>query len=71
MEVRVCMQMACLTCRWGEGGEVEGYKASGCWGAVIRASGRGMGAVVVRWSLDGPVWVCRCSAVKQVYDKGK
>ena len=25
-----CMQLACLTCRCGEVGEVEGYRASGC-----------------------------------------
>jgi hypothetical protein len=69
VEVRECMQLACLTCRCGEVGEVERYKASGCWSAVIRASGRGMGVVVVRWSLGGPVWVCWCSAVKQVYGR--
>ena len=49
------MQLACLASRCGEGGEVEGYKAPGCWDAVIRASRRGLGAMVVRWSLGGPV----------------
>ena len=55
VEVRVCMQLACLASRCGEGGEVEGYKAPGCWDAVIRTSRRGLGAMVVRWSLGGPV----------------
>ena len=30
VEVGECMQLACLTCRCGEVGEVEGYNASGC-----------------------------------------
>ena len=30
VEVGECMQLACLTCRCGEVGEVEGYRASGC-----------------------------------------
>ena len=54
---------------WGSGGGggVQGFWLLRC--CDYRPSGRGMGAVVVRWSLGGAVWVCWCSDEKQMYGR--